>query len=176
MCFCVRKIWSISCSSAFAYCSSYLLHSLFLRRYVRDLCYMVGWYIENNATSIKENNSTILICVCMHFMRTNKLMTKKPKTNKWLLTDCHETYVNHWIILILCFDPELLLYLIMFLLWRAASAGLGFLQFCNLNSYRSMLILGLSLCIGLSVPQYFHDDLLLPKNDRLHTGSTWVCI
>ncbi|KAK7357579.1 hypothetical protein VNO80_16872 [Phaseolus coccineus] len=54
-----------------------------------------------------------------------------------------------------------------------ASAGLGFLQFCNLNSYRSMLILGLSLCIGLSVPQYFNDDLLLPKNDRLHTGSTW---
>ncbi|WVY96729.1 hypothetical protein V8G54_028880 [Vigna mungo] len=54
----------------------------------------------------------------------------------------------------------------------AASAGLGFLQFCNLNSYRSMFILGLSLCIGLSVPQYFNEYLLLPKHGRLHTGST----
>ncbi|XP_047161374.1 nucleobase-ascorbate transporter 4-like [Vigna umbellata] len=53
-----------------------------------------------------------------------------------------------------------------------ASAGLGFLQFCNLNSYRSMFILGLSLCIGLSVPQYFNEYLLLPKHGRLHTGST----
>ncbi|KAM7470510.1 hypothetical protein LguiA_008693 [Lonicera macranthoides] len=37
-----------------------------------------------------------------------------------------------------------------------ASGGLGLLQFCNLNSYRTKFILGFSLFMGLSVPQYFN--------------------
>jgi len=40
---------------------------------------------ENNPTSIKENNFTILICVYMHFMRNNKLMTENRKANKYYL-------------------------------------------------------------------------------------------
>ncbi|ESW15124.1 hypothetical protein PHAVU_007G046400 [Phaseolus vulgaris] len=53
-----------------------------------------------------------------------------------------------------------------------ASAGLGFLQFCNLNSYRSLFILGLSLFIGLSVQQYFNEYLLISGHGPVHTGST----
>ncbi|XP_061373876.1 nucleobase-ascorbate transporter 4 [Gastrolobium bilobum] len=53
-----------------------------------------------------------------------------------------------------------------------ASAGLGFLQFCNLNSFRSMFILGFSLFMGLSVPQYFNEYLLLSGQGPVHTGST----
>ncbi|XP_027366401.1 nucleobase-ascorbate transporter 4 isoform X1 [Abrus precatorius] len=52
-----------------------------------------------------------------------------------------------------------------------ASAGLGFLQFCNLNSYRSMFILGFSLFMGLSVPQYFNEYLLISGHGPVHTGS-----
>lgn len=37
----------------------------------------------------------------------------------------------------------------------AASAGLGFLQFCNLNSFRTKFVLGSSFFLGLSIPQYF---------------------
>ncbi|KAI3460143.1 hypothetical protein Pfo_016806 [Paulownia fortunei] len=40
-----------------------------------------------------------------------------------------------------------------------SSAGLGFLQFCNLNSFRTKLLLGLSF-IGLSLPQYFREHHL----------------
>ncbi|XP_020201976.1 nucleobase-ascorbate transporter 4 [Cajanus cajan] len=47
-----------------------------------------------------------------------------------------------------------------------ASVGLSGLQYCNLNSYRSMFILGVSLCMGLSVPHYFNG------HGPLHTGST----
>jgi len=65
---------------------------------------------------------------------------------------------------------------VMFLLWWAASAGLGFLQFCNLNSYRSMFIVGFSLFIGLSVPQYFQEYLTLSGHGPAHTGSTSVHI
>ncbi|KAL5055976.1 hypothetical protein RYX36_036658 [Vicia faba] len=35
-----------------------------------------------------------------------------------------------------------------------ASAGLGFLQFCNLNSNRSMVIVEFSLFISLFVPRF----------------------
>ncbi|KAL2324291.1 hypothetical protein Fmac_023349 [Flemingia macrophylla] len=49
------------------------------------------------------------------------------------------------------------------------SAGLGFLQFCNLNSFRSMFILGFSLFMGLSVPQYFNEYLLLSGHGPVHT-------
>ncbi|XP_057427807.1 nucleobase-ascorbate transporter 4 [Lotus japonicus] len=52
-----------------------------------------------------------------------------------------------------------------------ASAGLGYLQFCNLNSYRSMFIIGFSLFLGLSVPQYFNEQLLLSGHGPVHTGS-----
>ncbi|PON91140.1 Xanthine/uracil/vitamin C permease [Trema orientale] len=38
-----------------------------------------------------------------------------------------------------------------------ASAGFGFLQFCNLNSFRTKFILGFSFFMGVSVPQYFRE-------------------
>ncbi|KAG4910302.1 hypothetical protein JHK87_056418 [Glycine soja] len=40
-------------------------------------------------------------------------------------------------------------------------------QFCNINSYRSMFILGVSPGIGLFVPKYFNE------HGPVHTGSTW---
>ncbi|XP_061372002.1 putative nucleobase-ascorbate transporter 10 [Gastrolobium bilobum] len=36
-----------------------------------------------------------------------------------------------------------------------SSAGLGFLQFCNLNSFRTKFVLGFSFFLGISIPQYF---------------------
>ncbi|KAL2583655.1 hypothetical protein AAZV13_14G084300 [Glycine max] len=36
-----------------------------------------------------------------------------------------------------------------------SSAGLGFLQFCNLNNFRTKFVLGFSFFLGLSIPQYF---------------------
>ncbi|KAI9200329.1 hypothetical protein LWI28_006106 [Acer negundo] len=38
-----------------------------------------------------------------------------------------------------------------------SSAGLGFLQFCNLNSFKTKFILGFSFFMGLSVPQFFRE-------------------
>ncbi|KAJ4848177.1 N alpha-acetyl-transferase [Turnera subulata] len=54
-----------------------------------------------------------------------------------------------------------------------ASAGLGFLQFCNLNSFRSKFILGFALFMGLSVPQYFNEYLLISGHGPVHTHATW---
>ncbi|OIV91146.1 hypothetical protein TanjilG_30368 [Lupinus angustifolius] len=55
-----------------------------------------------------------------------------------------------------------------------ASAGLGFLQFCNLNSFRTMFILGFSLFMAFSVPHYFNEYEYpwLPGHGPLHTHST----
>ncbi|GAB4853419.1 N alpha-acetyl-transferase [Ancistrocladus abbreviatus] len=53
-----------------------------------------------------------------------------------------------------------------------ASAGLGILQFCNMNSFRTKFILGLSLFLGLSVPQYSNEFLLLTGHGPVHTNST----
>ncbi|XP_072989374.1 nucleobase-ascorbate transporter LPE1-like isoform X1 [Typha latifolia] len=53
----------------------------------------------------------------------------------------------------------------------AASAGLGFLQFCNLNSLRNKFILGFSLFMGLSIPQYFREYELVAGYGPVHTRS-----
>ncbi|KAJ9705273.1 hypothetical protein PVL29_003366 [Vitis rotundifolia] len=52
-----------------------------------------------------------------------------------------------------------------------ASAGLSLLQFCNLNSFRSKFILGFSLFMGLSVPQYFKEYVLLTGHGPVHTST-----
>ncbi|KAG8390978.1 hypothetical protein BUALT_Bualt01G0140000 [Buddleja alternifolia] len=51
--------------------------------------------------------------------------------------------------------------------------GLGFLQFCNLNSFRTKLVLGFSFYIGLSLPQYFREHQLNSTNGPVHTHARW---
>ncbi|XP_078439516.1 nucleobase-ascorbate transporter 6-like [Wolffia australiana] len=53
------------------------------------------------------------------------------------------------------------------------AAGLGFLQFCNLNSFRTMFILGFSIFLGLSVPQYFNEYTSVAGYGPVHTQSRW---
>ncbi|GJN22240.1 hypothetical protein PR202_gb09791 [Eleusine coracana subsp. coracana] len=55
----------------------------------------------------------------------------------------------------------------------AGSAGLGFLQFCNLNSFRTKFILGFSVFMGLSVPQYFNEYTSVAGFGPVHTRSRW---
>lgn len=59
-------------------------------------------------------------------------------------------------------------------LWTA-SAGLGLLQYCNLNSFRTKFILGFSFFMGLSVPRYFSDYVITSGHGPVHTHSVWVC-
>ncbi|KAM3342178.1 putative nucleobase-ascorbate transporter 10 isoform X1 [Capsicum galapagoense] len=54
-----------------------------------------------------------------------------------------------------------------------SSAGLGFLQFCNLNSFRTNFILGFSLFLGFSLPQYFREHQMCSGSGPLHTHSRW---
>ncbi|KAM0968263.1 hypothetical protein ACFX2A_016937 [Malus domestica] len=51
-----------------------------------------------------------------------------------------------------------------------ASAGLGFLQFCNLNSFRTKFVLGFSFFMGISVPQYFREY----RSDHTQSGPRWL--
>ncbi|KAK7859696.1 putative nucleobase-ascorbate transporter 10, partial [Quercus suber] len=55
-----------------------------------------------------------------------------------------------------------------------SSAGLGFLQFCNLNSFRTKFILGFSFFMGISVPQYFREYYHIDfRSGHVHTSSGW---
>ncbi|KAF2282898.1 hypothetical protein GH714_043318 [Hevea brasiliensis] len=51
--------------------------------------------------------------------------------------------------------------------------GLSFLQFCNLNSFRTKFILGFSIFLGLSVPQYFNEYTAINGYGPVHTGGRW---
>ncbi|XP_074572611.1 nucleobase-ascorbate transporter 6-like [Curcuma longa] len=53
------------------------------------------------------------------------------------------------------------------------SAGLSFLQFCNLNSFRTKFILGFSVFMGLSVPQYFNEYTSVAGHGPVDTGARW---
>ncbi|XP_015055260.1 nucleobase-ascorbate transporter 4-like [Solanum pennellii] len=54
-----------------------------------------------------------------------------------------------------------------------SSAGLGLLQFCNLNSFRTKFILGLSIYLGFSVPQYFNGYVITTGDGPVRSGSAW---
>ncbi|KAK0588298.1 hypothetical protein LWI29_037435 [Acer saccharum] len=53
------------------------------------------------------------------------------------------------------------------------AGGLSFLQFCNLNSFRTKFILGFSIFIGLSVPQYFNEYTAIKGYGPVHTSGRW---
>ncbi|XP_075100313.1 nucleobase-ascorbate transporter 6 isoform X3 [Nicotiana tabacum] len=53
------------------------------------------------------------------------------------------------------------------------AGGLGFLQFCNLNSFRTKFILGFSVFLGLSVPQYFNEYTAVAGYGPVHTHARW---
>ncbi|XP_024962351.1 putative nucleobase-ascorbate transporter 10 [Cynara cardunculus var. scolymus] len=54
-----------------------------------------------------------------------------------------------------------------------SSAGLGHLQFCNLNSFRTKFILGLSFSLGLSLPQFFREHWVGFDHGPVHTHARW---
>jgi solute carrier family 23 (nucleobase transporter), member 1 len=54
------------------------------------------------------------------------------------------------------------------------AVGLCYLQFCNLNSFRTIFILGFSFFMGLSVPQYFNEFTAVAGHGPVHTGARWV--
>ncbi|KAG6429604.1 hypothetical protein SASPL_107656 [Salvia splendens] len=51
--------------------------------------------------------------------------------------------------------------------------GLTFLQFCNLNSFRTKFILAFSVFMGLSVPHYFNEYESLKGYGPVHTKARW---
>ncbi|XP_078428232.1 nucleobase-ascorbate transporter 2-like [Wolffia australiana] len=51
----------------------------------------------------------------------------------------------------------------------SGAVGLSFLQFTNMNSIRSLFIAGVSLFLGLSIPNYFH----LYGSGPAHTRAGW---
>ncbi|XP_054793249.1 nucleobase-ascorbate transporter 1 [Prosopis cineraria] len=53
-----------------------------------------------------------------------------------------------------------------------ASVGLSFLQFTNMNSMRNLIITGLTLFLGISVPQFFY-DYWISRGGLVHTNAGW---
>ncbi|MCI07897.1 nucleobase-ascorbate transporter 1-like, partial [Trifolium medium] len=63
------------------------------------------------------------------------------------------------------------LYCILFGL--VASVGISFLQFTNLNSMRNLIIIGLTLFLGISVPQLFNQSSSPSRPGYVHTKAGW---
>ncbi|XP_023512227.1 nucleobase-ascorbate transporter 1-like [Cucurbita pepo subsp. pepo] len=63
------------------------------------------------------------------------------------------------------------LYCILFGL--VASVGLSFLQFTNMNSMRNLIITGLSLFLGLSIPQFFNEYWNPTRRGLVHSNAGW---
>uniref|UniRef100_A0A1D1Z5M7 Nucleobase-ascorbate transporter 2 n=1 Tax=Anthurium amnicola TaxID=1678845 RepID=A0A1D1Z5M7_9ARAE len=54
-----------------------------------------------------------------------------------------------------------------------AAVGLSFLQFTNMNSMRNLFITGVSLFLGLSIPQYFNLYTTSAQHGPAHTKAGW---
>lgn len=53
------------------------------------------------------------------------------------------------------------------------SVGLSFLQFTNMNSMRNLIITGLSLFLGISVPRFFNEYWNPSHHGLVHTNAGW---
>ncbi|WOL20583.1 hypothetical protein Cni_G29388 [Canna indica] len=54
-----------------------------------------------------------------------------------------------------------------------AAMGLSLLQFTNMNSMRNLFIVGVSIFLGLSIPQYFFSYTASSLHGPAHTKATW---
>ncbi|KAK6124278.1 hypothetical protein DH2020_041969 [Rehmannia glutinosa] len=54
-----------------------------------------------------------------------------------------------------------------------SSVGLSFLQFTNMNSMRNLFITGVSLFLGLSIPEYFREYTSASLHGPAHTRAGW---
>ncbi len=57
----------------------------------------------------------------------------------------------------------------------AGSTGISCLQFLNMNSQRNIFVIGFSLFMALSVPQYFREYTISAGRGPAHTQAHWVC-
>ncbi|XP_020202602.1 nucleobase-ascorbate transporter 1 [Cajanus cajan] len=53
------------------------------------------------------------------------------------------------------------------------SVGISFLQFTNMNSMRNLIITGLTLFLGISVPQFFDQYWTPSRHGLVHTNAGW---
>ncbi|XP_057784829.1 nucleobase-ascorbate transporter 1-like isoform X2 [Salvia miltiorrhiza] len=53
------------------------------------------------------------------------------------------------------------------------SVGLSFLQFTNMNSMRNLFIIGLSLFLGISIPQFFNEYWTPHRRGLVQTNAGW---
>ncbi|GER48226.1 xanthine/uracil permease family protein [Striga asiatica] len=53
------------------------------------------------------------------------------------------------------------------------SVGLSFLQFTNMNSMRNLFITGLSLFLGISIPQFFDEYWSFTRRGLVHSNAGW---
>ncbi|XP_014517779.1 nucleobase-ascorbate transporter 1 [Vigna radiata var. radiata] len=54
-----------------------------------------------------------------------------------------------------------------------AAVGISFLQFTNMNSMRNLIITGLTLFLGLSVPHFFNQYWTSSHHGPVHTNAGW---
>lgn len=60
------------------------------------------------------------------------------------------------------------------LIFLSAATGITFIQFTNHNSMRNIYILGVSLFLGISIPQYFVMNTDVSGHGPVRTGAGWV--
>ncbi|CAD6270730.1 unnamed protein product [Miscanthus lutarioriparius] len=53
------------------------------------------------------------------------------------------------------------------------AVGLSFMQFINMNSTRNFFVLGISLYLGISIPNYFHQFTTSYHREPAHTRAGW---
>lgn len=59
------------------------------------------------------------------------------------------------------------------LLGIVAASGITFIQFANSNSMRNIYVLGVSLFLGLSIPQYFVTSRTFDGHGPVRTNAVW---
>jgi len=76
-------------------------------------------------------------------------------TSKTISSSRHKNSIHVWLALL------------------AAAVGLSFLQFTNMNSMRNLMITGLSLFLGISIPQFFAQYWDARHYGLVHTNAGW---
>jgi hypothetical protein len=74
-----------------------------------------------------------------------------------------------------CLALFMFLYELFMFPFSSGAVGISFLQFTNMNSMRNLIIIGLSLFLGIFVPQFFNEYWTSSHHGPVHTNAGWVC-
>lgn len=156
-------------------------HDLFLHAGWATVLSSSNWIVCRSCRPKSKKHCSWLFIICLQGNSERCLLPSHSPSSQPCTASCLGSLVSHpdsWNRLNMSNVPQSALWLCrdwrFRFIWLSAAVGLSFLQFTNMNSMRNLFIVGVSIFLGLSVPEYFFRYTMAAQRGPAHTKAGWV--